>query len=106
VTATFAAAFVALYVAHVVADHWVQTEAQARDKGAAGWTGRLAAGRHVASYTLVALLALVLMAWRLGLGLDPGRVALGLGVSAVTHWWADRRWTLQRVAELVGHGGF
>jgi hypothetical protein len=31
--ASFAAAFIALYVAHLVGDHWVQTDHQAAHKG-------------------------------------------------------------------------
>lgn len=33
----FAAVFVALYVAHSVGDHWVQTSAQSAAKGQRGW---------------------------------------------------------------------
>jgi hypothetical protein len=101
--ATFAAIWIALYVAHVVADHWVQTEFQARHKGEDSWRGRSAAGRHVATYTLVAGLTVALIAWRLGLALDPVRVGLGLSVSALSHFWLDRRWTVTRLAVLAGH---
>ena len=102
----FAAAFAALFAAHQVADHWIQTDAQARDKGLPGWRGRLADARHVATYTLTALAALALIAWRLGLDLDPARVAAGLAVSAVTHWWADRRHTLKALAARTGKANF
>jgi hypothetical protein len=104
--ATFAAVLVTLLVAHHVADHWVQTERQAADKGRSGWPGRWAAARHVATLTVTAALALAVVAWRLGLQLDPGRVALGLALNAVTHWWADRRSTLRWLAVTVGHRPF
>jgi hypothetical protein len=52
--AVFAACFAALYTAHQVADHWLQTPAQAAGKGGPGWTGRLACARHVATLTLTA----------------------------------------------------
>lgn len=109
--AEFAAVFVALYVAHMVADHWVQTDVQARRKAEPGWTGRLFCLLHVATYTLTAavfLAGLALTGWRPG----PLTVA-GLLVSAVTHYVADRRWPLRRMAFVVGkthdwvehHGG-
>ncbi len=105
-SATFAAVFVALYAAHQVADHWVQTEPQACTKGHAGWAGRLACAAHVASYTAVGLAALLAAAWSLDLHLDVGKLAAGLTVSAVTHYIADRRTPLRRLAQLVGHAGF
>ncbi|MEV0661584.1 hypothetical protein ACIBI3_05650 [Actinomadura luteofluorescens] len=51
---TFVVVLVSMLITHNVADHWVQTQAQARDKGLQGahmWKGRLACLRHVASYT-------------------------------------------------------
>lgn len=104
--ATYAAVLVTLLVAHHVADHWVQTERQAADKGAPGWPGRWAAGRHVATLTATAGLALVVVSWRLGLALDPRHVVLGLAVNAAAHWWADRRSTLRALAALAGHRPF
>jgi hypothetical protein len=103
---TFAAVFAALFVAHQVADHWVQTDHQARTKGAPGWPGRLACATHVATYTLTALAALAALALALGLPLDPGKVAAGLAVSAVTHYIADRRTPLAALAALVRLTGF
>ena len=104
--ATFAAVFAALYVAHQVADHWVQTDHQAAHKGAPGTTGRLNCAVHVASYTLTALAALGLLAVSTGLALPGWHVALGLTVSAVSHYIADRRTPLRKLAELTGHGRF
>jgi hypothetical protein len=103
---TFAAVFAALFVAHQFADHWVQTHHQAQAKGAAGWTGRLACAGHVATYTATAVVALVVAGAVLDLGLSVPRVAAGLVVSAVTHYWADRRFTLAALAERLGKGGF
>jgi hypothetical protein len=109
---TFAACFAALYAAHMVADHWVQTNAQATTKGAPGWPGRRACAAHVASYTLTALVALLALVWRTGLVLHPASVACGLTVSAVTHYVIDRRTPLRRLAMAMGvpadwfdHGG-
>ncbi|GLZ02429.1 DUF3307 domain-containing protein [Actinoplanes sp. NBRC 103695] len=104
--ATFAAVFVALYVAHQLADHWIQTQHQADCKGRPGWPGRIACAAHVITYTLTALVALAAVALSLGLPLGPGRVAAGLAVSAVTHYIADRRAPLKRLADLCGAGRF
>ncbi|MEK8109024.1 DUF3307 domain-containing protein [Micromonospora sp. M12] len=89
--AAFAAVFVALYVAHQVGDHWIQTQHQADCKGQPGWPGRIACAAHVATYTLTALLALVFLIAGTGLRLDPWAVGVGLTVSAVSHYIADRR---------------
>jgi hypothetical protein len=93
---TFAATFTALYAAHQVADHWIQTDHHATEKGAAGWRGRLACMTHVATYTATGAVFLGALAWRCGLDLPPGHLAAGLAVSAVTHYFADRRTPLRR----------
>jgi hypothetical protein len=105
-TATFAAVFVALFVAHQVADHWIQTDHQACTKGAPGWPGRLACAAHVATYTATALFALAALTHSLHLALSPGKVAVGLAVSALTHYFADRRTPLAALARLVRLHGF
>ncbi|WP_335982451.1 transcriptional regulator [Streptomyces sp. CA2R106] len=104
--ATFAAVFIALWVAHSVGDHWVQTSAQSAAKGRPGWAGRLADTRHVLTLTATKLVVLLPAGLLLGLHLSVWGVAAGLGVDAVTHWWADRRSTLARLADLLGNGGF
>lgn len=99
--ATFAAVFVTLFVAHQAGDIWIQTHWQATTKGQPGWVGRLACAAHVASYTATALVALAVADVVLGLPLDGWRTALGLTVSAVTHYVADRRTPLLRIAEAI-----
>lgn len=105
-TATFAAVFVTLYVAHQVADHWIQTQHQADCKGRPGWPGRIACAAHVATYTATAMVALDMVHFVLGLSLNPWKVAAGLAVSAITHYIADRRTPLKRLADLCGAGRF
>lgn len=61
--AVFAAVFVALYAAHQVADHWVQTQHQAETKGLAGWRGRIACAAHVTTYGITGLIAIGLGAY-------------------------------------------
>lgn len=101
---TFAAVFGALYAAHMVGDHWPSTHHGAMRKGmrrrdavAAGLhphTGPRACAAHVATYTATGALFLALLVWRTGLPLDPWRMPAALLVSAITHYWADRRYTL------------
>lgn len=88
---TFAAIAITLYVAHHVGDYWVQTDHQARHKGAAGAEGRIACLVHVATYTLTQLGLLVVIMLTLGVHVSPLGLWLGLGVSAATHYTADRR---------------
>lgn len=102
----FAAVFVALYVAHSVGDHWVQTSAQSAAKGRPGWVGRLADTRHVVSLTATKLAVLLPAGWLLGLHLSVWGLVAGLGVDAVTHWWADRRSTLAWLAKVTGKSEF
>ena len=100
----------ALLVIHNVADHWIQTHHQSCTKGSTGWVGRLACARHVASYTactaaMVGLLGVLHLA-----AFTPAGFLLGQLVSAVTHYWADRRTTLAWLAaalgERLGKAGF
>lgn len=103
---TFAATLPALLVAHHVADHWVQREHQAITKDQPGWRGRRACAAHVVGYTVVTALAVGVVAWSLGLAVTPAGFLAGQAVSASTHYWADRRTTLARLARLVGKAGF
>ena len=103
---TFAAVFVALYVAHSVGDHWVQTSHQSAHKGRPGWVGRLADARHVATLTATKVAVLLPVVWLLDLHLSVLGMVAGLGIDAVTHWWADRRSTLAWLAKVTGKGEF
>ena len=104
--AIFSAVFIALYVAHQVGDHWVQSSCQAAAKGGPGWAGRNACAKHVASLLITKLIALCAVSAVLDLGLSVPFVVLALAVDAVSHYWADRRTTLARLAHLVGKGEF
>lgn len=103
---TFAGLAVALLVAHQIADHWVQTEHQANTKGQHDNAGRLACARHVASYTAVTSLSVLAIWGAFQLNISWTGFFAGQMVSAVTHYWADRRFTLARLAALTGHAGF
>jgi hypothetical protein len=117
--AQFSAAYAALTAAHEVADHIVQVDGDAADKGKAGAKGRIACLRHVASYTATQAVALAAADRGLGLRLDWRWATAGLFVSAATHYAADRsggRWAedpekqpttrMVRAARATGHRGW
>lgn len=90
-TAQFAAAYAALTASHEVADHWVQTDAQAVAKGDRSRAGAVACVKHVATYTATQALALAAVQRVTGARLSWKRGALALAVSAATHYVADRQ---------------
>jgi hypothetical protein len=103
---TFAGVLGGLLVAHQVADHWVQTGHQAATKGRRDAVGRAACAGHVASYTAVTA-AVVLALWGVfGLGITWWGFLSGQAVSAVTHYWADRRFTLATLTAVLGKADF
>ncbi|MFD7901049.1 hypothetical protein ACFV4G_02285 [Kitasatospora sp. NPDC059747] len=104
--ARFTAVYALLRSAADVADHWIQSDHQATTKGESGAAGRRACAAHVASYTATQT-ALVLGGARLlGVRLRPGPVAAALVLSAVTHYVADRREPLRRLADATGKSAF
>ncbi|MFF4198272.1 DUF3307 domain-containing protein [Nonomuraea sp. NPDC001831] len=104
--ATFAGAFAALYAAHSVGDHWVQTHRQACGKGARTVAGFRACLTHVATLTLTKAFAIAAVMAVTGLRLTAAPLVLGLLVDAASHYWADRRHTLARLAGLLGKSDF
>lgn len=97
----FACIAAALSAGHHVGDYWLQSHTQATCKGMPGWRGRRACAGHVATYTLALLACVALAAWWLSLALNPVAVIAGLAVSAVTHYFADRRRPLRWLASLL-----
>ncbi len=104
--ARFLVASAALTAAHQVADHWVQTDHQACTKGGQGWRARLACARHVATYTATQGLAMVGAAKWLGVPLAGRWTAAALATSAATHYFADRREPLRKLAQATGRAPF
>jgi hypothetical protein len=103
---TFAVICAALYAAHQVGDHWVQTSAQASGKAAAGWPGCLACARHVATLTAVKAVAVALAVAVTGIRPAAAAVVAALALDAVSHYWADRRVTLRRLADRLSRAEF
>jgi hypothetical protein len=102
----FAVVFIALYVAHGLADHWLQTDYQAATKGKPGRLGAAACGTHVGVYIMTAAAFLLAISAVCGLQLTVAGVLAGQAVSGVTHYWADRRFTLARFCDRLGKGSF
>ena len=103
---TSAWVFIGLVTAHAVADHWVQRHWQAINKGLPGWPGRKACAAHVATYTLTTAVTVGFVWGAFGLAISPWGFIAGQFVSAVTHYWADRRTTLAWLADLLGSSEF
>ncbi|GGM84835.1 hypothetical protein GCM10012275_64480 [Longimycelium tulufanense] len=99
---TFTILFLAYLVAHQIGDHWVQTDRQTADKGEPGWQGRLACAQHVTTYTLTTSAFGVAVWWAFSLPISVQGFALGQGISALTHYWIDRRFTLAHLAHRLG----
>lgn len=99
--AWFGAVLGALWAAHDVADHVVQTDHQAATKSG-DWRGM--AG-HISTYHLVQLAALAAMR---PLGVRPSwrRAAAAVAVSAVTHAVLDRRWPVLAILRATGSRAF
>jgi hypothetical protein len=107
---TIGIVWIVLFTAHWIGDFWIQTERQSQAKGKTGeesWSGRFAAARHVATYSLTqAIIVLTFGVLVLHLQVHPDRMVLALSLNAFTHWWIDRRWTLQLLARLTYSLGF
>lgn len=112
---TFLVVGFCMLITHNVADHWVQTDCQARDKGLAGDNtpqgrkktikGRLACLRHVISYTGCTSLVTGVVWPLLGLQITWTGFLAGQMISAITHYWADRRHTLARLVSMLPSRG-
>jgi hypothetical protein len=115
----FPSCYAALTAAHEGADHLVQRDSHAVTKGLPGAKGRRDCARHVAEYTAVQAGALLLVDRGLGLRLNWRYAALGLALSAGTHYLADRsggRWSedpetqdttgMVRLAHKLGKGNW
>lgn len=97
----YAATAATLYAMHQLGDHWIQSDHDAQAKGRPGWDGRRACATHVATLTITKVIGLGLMLAVTGLRPAGWALVLGLAVDAGSHYWADRRTTLARLAELV-----
>lgn len=103
--ASFGAVLAALWSAHDLADHVVQTDHQAANK-ARDFEWKAPMAGHVGGYTAVQLGALLALRALAGVRPTWGRTAAGVAFSALSHALLDRRWPVVRILELTGSPGF
>jgi hypothetical protein len=102
----FAVMAAALYAAHHVGDYWVQTHHQAMTKAARSRAGQLSCAAHVVTYTATTALFCGVVWAVFALPVTWYGFAAGQLVSALTHYWADRRVYLLGLASRLGKGDF
>lgn len=95
----FAAIAITLYAAHHVGDYWVQRDVDARHKGDPGTLGRLHCLSHVLSYVATQIVFLFIASSVAHTRWLP--FSIGLLISGVTHYIADRRAPLTWIASLI-----
>lgn len=100
--AVFAGTFAALYAAHSFGDHWVQTHKQACGKGARTSVGKALCLQHVISLTITKAVFVLALELVTDVRLSILPFLIGLTVDAISHYWADRRYTLEALAGRLG----
>src|SRR4051794_30917491 len=102
----FAVSMATLVAAHQLADHIVQTDTDAHAKAGPGWNGWRHLLMHVSTYHGTALLMLLITAVALDVPLTVTGMLAGLGFSAVTHAFLDRRWPVRWILQHTGSAAF
>lgn len=100
--AMFAGVFGALYAAHSFGDHWVQTHKQACGKGARTTIGKLLCLQHVINLTITKAVFVLALELVTDVRLSILPFLIGITVDAISHYWADRRYTLEALAGRLG----
>lgn len=103
----FAVCAAILYASHQLADHvFGQTDKQSArkaDKTRGGW---VALGWHVLAYHLVMVAMLAITLPLLHVNVHLWALAAGIGFSALSHGFLDRRWPVRWVLEHTGSRPF
>lgn len=94
----FGGVYAALHAGHTVGDYWVQSNRCAQAKGGDGWAARRACATHVATLTATQGVFLAVATVSSGERLNARRALAGLSVNAVSHYVADRRAPLRKLA--------
>jgi hypothetical protein len=92
---------VSYLIAHNVADHWLQTHWESCNKSRKDFIGRAACLSHVVTYTLVIAAVVSTLTLIFHLPVTWYGILAGLATSAVTHYWADRRYPLEKLTQLM-----
>lgn len=103
---TLTTVFIGLFVAHGVGDHWLQRTNEALGKSEATWGGRLLCAKHVMTLVVAKILTLTALFLIVDVHVYTPAVAAGLAVDAVSHYVADRRTPLKKLAGWSGKGEF
>ncbi|MFE1401063.1 DUF3307 domain-containing protein [Nocardiopsis dassonvillei] len=98
-------AFAALLAGHWIGDHWAQSNHQAQTKGRCDAAGRRACAGHVGTLTLCQVLALVVVVLYADAAFGVVNLVVGLAVNAASHYWCDRRSTLEGLAYALHRTG-
>ncbi|GAA2526964.1 DUF3307 domain-containing protein [Winogradskya humida] len=102
----FVVSVTTLMAAHQIGDHVLQSDKQAAHKADPGLHGWVFMAQHVGIYHVVAV-GMLLVAF-VGLGIDiplRGMVA-GIGFSAISHAFLDRRWPVRFLLTRLGSPTF
>ncbi|MEO3820982.1 DUF3307 domain-containing protein [Plantactinospora sp. B24E8] len=103
----FAVVLATFYAAHHLADHvFGQTDKQAAHKAAPGWEGWRHLLGHVGAYHLVVMVMLAITVVALDLPVTVAGLAAGVGFSAITHAFLDRRWPVRWILTHTGGAAF
>ena len=102
----FAVSLATLVAAHQLADHIIQTDTDANAKATPGWTGWQHLLCHVGTYHATALVMLLITVGALQIPTTVGGLIAGLGFSAVTHAFLDRRWPVRWILDHTGSAAF
>lgn len=95
-----------LFAAHNLADHPLQSSAWAAAKGGCDHEGRLACAKHVLVVVVLQAVAVFGVVVLTDTAVSPAAVVLGLGFTAWSHYWFDRRFTAAGLYEAINKTGF
>ncbi|MFB7858909.1 hypothetical protein [Rhodococcus qingshengii] len=105
-TEIFPIIFIGLFAGHHAGDYWIQTDHQAITKGKPGAEGIRACLAHVTGLTLTKLIFVGSLLSISGLAPSPFWFLFGVFVDASSHYWADRRTTLEKLAKVLRKSTF
>lgn len=95
-----------LLAAHHLADHPFQPSEWAAAKGGCSHEGRIACTKHVLVVVLLQALAVLAVVGLTDTAVSPVAVVTGIGFTAWSHWWFDRRFTAAGLYEAIRKTGF
>lgn len=105
--ATFASIFACLYAGHHLADFWIQTDWESRNKSLKSWFGRAVCALHCVTYGLTgAFLVWAVSQVLTDLHVTFAGLTAATALNVVLHYLADRRWLIRWLASRKGSVDF